>query len=195
MKRVLAVLFALVIVCTSGIFSLSAQTVTPAEQEFNTAQPDKLLVMTNRFENILNSNFAFGDELSSISALLSASELSLLSKAKDGTLPNGELIAFLKDMYGIDPSVYADEGKEALTADGVTEISPRGFSLYTHRITDFHSNEDGTFTVYSDVEIEKHEGETELKEAVSRFVPTPESRFGYHLISCELLDKEIVSVL
>ncbi len=195
MKRVLVVLFALLIVCTSGIFSLSAETVPATEKEFNIAQPDKLLVMTNRFENILNSNFAFGDELSSVSELLLASELSLLSKAQDGVLPNNELISFVKDMYGVDPSVYADEGKEVILPDGVTVILPRGFSLYTHRITDFHSNEDGTFTVYSEVEIEKHDGETEIKEAVSRFVPAAQSRFGYHLISCELLIKETVSVL
>lgn len=195
MKRILVVLCALIIVFTTGIFSLSAQTVTPAEQEFNIAQPDKLLVMTNRFENILNSNFAFGDELSSVSELLLASQLSLLSKAQEGVLDNGEIITFLKDMYGIDPSLYADEGKEVISPDGVTEILPRGFSLYTHKITGFHSNEDGTFTVYSDVEVENHDGEKEIKEAVSRFVPAPQSRFGYHLISCELLIKETASVL
>ncbi len=195
MKRILVVLCALVLVFTTGVFSLSAQTVTPVEQEFNFAQPDKVLVMTNRFENMLNSNFAFGDELSSVSQLLLASEISLLSKAQDGVLGNSELIAFVKDMYGIDPSVYADEGKEVLCEDGVTRILPRGFSLYSHKITDFHENEDGTYTVYSDVEIENHDGEKEVKEAVSRFAPAPQSRFGYYLISCELLTKETVSVL
>ncbi|MEE0945767.1 MAG: hypothetical protein U0M42_02920 [Acutalibacteraceae bacterium] len=193
MKRLLVVFLALALVFTTGIFSLSAQTLTEQEKEFSAAQPDEFLVMTNRFENILNNNYAYGSDFDEISLLVSAAELSLLEKAEDGKLPNSELIAFVSEVYGIDPSVYADEGKEALNKDGETEILPRGYSLYKHSITNFHTNEDGTFTVYSDVEIENHDGDTEIKEAVSRFVKSPDSRFGYYLISSELLTKETIA--
>lgn len=195
MKRILTVLLAMLIVFTTGLFSLSAVGVPATGEELINAEPDKLLVMTNRFENMLNNNFAYGEELSSVSSLLNAAQLSLLDKNEDGKIANSVLIDFVKDMYGVDAGVYADEGKEVLSRDGYTDILPRGYSIYTHKIVDFHANDDGTFTVYSEVEVESHDGQTEIMEAVSRFVPAVGSRFSYHLISSELLEKENVSVL
>ena len=65
MKRTLTIVLAILMVFTTGIFSLSAIG-APAQDEIIAAAPDEDLVLLNRFENILNKNFAYGDALSSI---------------------------------------------------------------------------------------------------------------------------------
>ena len=187
MKRKITVLLAIFIVFVTGLFSLSA---FAGVDELEIVQPDEYLVVTNRFENMLNLNNAFGDDFESISSLLYATEISLIEKAEDGKIENSLLIDFVKEMYGVDAAAYSDEGKEVLKKDGKTEIIPRGYCVYTHKIERTEENEDGTFTVYSLVNSKGHDTESTTLEAISRFVPAKESRFGYYLISCELFESE-----
>lgn len=187
MKRKITVLLAILIVFVTGLFSLSA---FAGVDELEIVQPDEYLVTINRFENMLNLNNAFGDDFESVSSLLYASEISLIEKARDGKIENVQLIDFAKEMYGVDAAVYSDEGKELLSKDGTTEILARGYCVYTHKIERTEENEDGTFTVYSLVNSTSHDTESVTLEAISRFVPAKESRFGYYLISCELFESE-----
>ena len=190
MKRISVILIMVLIVLATGIFSLSALGM-PTENEA-TVTPDGDMVIASRFENMLNNNFAYGDEFSSVSDILLASELSLLDKSVDGKLANAELIGFVKDMYGVDADLFADEGKEPIDINGVTEVLPRGYGVYTHKVTKVTENEDGTYTVYSDVISQDHDGNACEYEAISSFVKNDNSRFGYILISSELLELEEV---
>ena len=137
---------------------------------------------------MLNNNYVYGDEFSSVSDVLLGVEISLLEESKDGKIANSKLIDFAKNMYGIDASVFADEGKEPLSADGVTEILPRGYSVCTHKVEGVIENEDGTYTVYSAVTAENHDGFVTGYESISRFAKSEDSRFGYILIASELFE-------
>lgn len=188
MKRTLTIVLAILMVFTTGIFSLSAIG-APAQDEIIEAAPDKDLVLLSRFENILNKNFAYGDALSSIDAIINASQLSLLDKAENGVISNSHLIDFASDMYGADLTVFADEGKEPLKKNGVTQILPRGYSIYNHTATKYTLNADGTYTVYSDVKTFDHDGTQIEFEAITLFVKSENSSFGYYIVSSELIDK------
>ena len=188
MKRTLTIILAILMVFTTGIFSLSAIG-APVQEEIIEATPDKNLVLLNRFENILNKNFAYGDALSSIDAIISASQISLLDKAENGAISNNHLIGFVADMYGIDLTVFADAGKAPLKADGVTQILPRGYCVYNHTATCFTLNADGTYTVYSNVKTFDHDGTQIEFEAITLFVKSDNSSFGYYIVYSELIDK------
>lgn len=187
MKRILIVLLALLIVFATGLCSLSAFGLYADEAEA-VVTADENLVMANRFQNMLNNNYAYGDEFMSVDKILLASQLSLLDESKDGKIANADIIAFAKDMYGIDATVFADEGSQPLSADGVTEILPRGYSIFVHRVEEVIENEDGTYTVFSVVSTEDHDGNITEYESVSSFAKSEGSRFGYILISSELFE-------
>ncbi|MBE6729215.1 MAG: hypothetical protein E7568_03140 [Ruminococcaceae bacterium] len=186
MKRILTVLLALLLVFTSGVFSLSVIGLPARVAE--DIVPDENLVLANRFANMLNINNVYGAEFESVSEILKGCELSLLNKSNNGKIANSELIGFAKDMYGIDAAVFADEGKEPLNAEAYTEILPRGYGIYTHKVEEIRENEDGTYTVYSCVTAENHDGFVKAYEAISGFAKAENSRFGYILLSCELIE-------
>ena len=193
MKRALWVLTVFLLVFATGTLSLSVSS-TPAKAADETALP-KSAVTAARFETMLNHNYVFADAFHSVSVVTEQSCLALLSDAEDGVLANTALIPFIKDMYGIDPSVLADEGNEPLALNGTTVIKPRGYTRYTHTVTKITENVDGTFTVYSTVWADAHDENGLFYESVSRFVPAESSRFGYHLLSCELMLTEPASNL
>lgn len=183
MKRFISVILVFALMCITGIVSLSAYgsetdvSVTPSVNESITA---------SRFQNMLNNNYSYGDDFSSVSQIQKNSVFSLLSFAKDETLKNTVIINFMKNMYGIDPSVLCDDGGEYLNADSVTVVPAVGYTKYTHTVTHITKNADGTFTVFSTATACEY-GEDITREAISCFAPSANSSFGYILISCELV--------
>ena len=184
MKRFVSVLLIFALVFVTGIASLSAHgtdepVVSSANNEFDKKN-------AARFETVLNNNYAFANDFSSVSTLIKLSSISLLPHAKNGELENNLIIDFMKNMYGVDPSTLCDEGEELLVANGTTALIPMGFTKYNHVVENVHLNEDGTYTVYSTVSALDGENEV-FFDAISRFVETNDSSFGYILVSCELL--------
>lgn len=192
MKRILTVFLALALVFATGIFSLSAfglptRTVAPAPIA------DENLVKAGRFENMLNLNNVYGAEFESVSEIIKGCEISLLDKSDNGKIANNELIVFAKDMYGIDADIFADEGKEPLKKGAYTEILPRGYSIYTHKIENVIENADGTFTAFSVVTAENHDEFITAYECISTFAKSENSRFGYILLASELIEADAVA--
>lgn len=182
MKRLLSVMLIFVLLFTTGIASLSAYGTDETTEEKAT----KNNIMASRFETVLNNNYAYADDFSSVSLLLNSAIISLLPVAEEGKIANNSLIDFMKNMYGVDPSVLCDEDKEPLLVNEFTKIAPMGYFKYTHTVNSITLNEDGTYTVYSLAKGFEYENEVEL-DAISRFVPCEDSSFGYILVSCELL--------
>ncbi len=183
MKRLLSVMLIFVLLFTTGIASLSAYGTDETVAEEKNTQGN---IMASRFQTLLNNNYAYADDFSSVTLLLNSAVISLLPIAEEEKLENSRLIDFMKDMYGVDPSVLCDEDKEPILVDGFTKILPMGYFKYTHTVNNITLNEDGTYTVYSLAKGFEYENEVEL-DAISRFVPCEDSSFGYILVSCELL--------
>lgn len=185
MKKWFTIGLAIVLICTLSMVSLSAY---GADEKLDANDQQTQQMLTNaRFENMLNNNYVYGDAFGSISAIIDGSVISLISKINDGKIENTELIAFARNMYGVDLTVLSDQGKDVLQEEKTTSVLPRGYTKYIHTVNFINENADGTITVYSTVNAETHDGENIQKEAISRFVKNENSSFGYNLLSCELL--------
>ena len=190
MKKMLVIILALALIFTTGIFSLSAYGTTGVEKPLAEEQTQN--VITARFENMLNNNHVYADDFLSVSALIEGACISLFKNANEGVLTNVELTAFVKNMYGVDITVIADEEKLPLDILGTTVIPCKGITSYNHSVYKTVTNEDGTLTVYSRVLADSHDSEFAVSyEAISRFAVSENSTFGYNLLSCELLYPEV----
>lgn len=193
MKRwILGVVMALTVVlaAVSFVAPVTAQTTANAAPVAeNAADP----VLAARFLNMLNHNFVYDADFESVDAMVNDSVLALLDRREDGTdfIAVGYVADYMKAMYGIE---IADA--DALNAgfphrDGYIYVIPRGFADYRHEFVSATENEDGSFTVYTDVTVDCHDGEPETYQAVSLFVPNADSVFGYHLITCDILTESM----
>ena len=69
---------------------------------------------------------------------------------------------------------------------GILYILPRGYDTYKHSIKSSTKNEDGTYTVTTNVVLDSHDGCEEGK-AVTLFVKNSDSQFGYNIISSDII--------
>ena len=101
-----------------------------------------------RFLNMLNRNFVYNCDFENADVITENSVLALLD-SREG--PDGDYISenvvkgFISDMYGVYIVDITED--EKVHKDGYVYITPRGFTSYTHRITDVVPNEDGSFNI------------------------------------------------
>ncbi len=186
MKKLFASLLILALLISS-LFSLPAYG-TPTASQPQDLPADPITVRNTRLETMLNTNFVYGSDFDSISAMLENAAVSLAIRREDKTVESRNLISFVYNMYGVDASVYADEGKTPLTPDGEYPLAPRGYTIYRHQITSVSENEDGTLTVYSHIEADTHDAGIKTYDGISVFKETADSIFGYYLLSSEILE-------
>lgn len=188
-KRFISAFLAIVLVLSVGLFAFPATGTVAGEEEFSAVQPDKVLVMTTRFENMLNRNYCFGSDFDKISSIIDGSAVSLIDYVTEGTISADKVIDFAADFYGIDLTVFADDDKKPLKKGEIINVRAAGYDTVSHKIKSFEMAEDGTYTVYSLVTVSGHDGQ-KVYDAVSSFAESEESSFSYNLISSELLERE-----
>lgn len=140
-----------------------------------------------RFLNMLNHNFVYNEDFQSTDVLVEDSLLALLDRReKDSPEYISDTIVkgFVSDMYGIELSDINDNSDRHM--DGFVYIVPRGFTVYSHKITDVKENEDGSFTVLSSVTVTPHDDGEYLTEAETLFVKNEKSAFGYNIVYSNL---------
>ena len=137
-------------------------------------------VMLARFQNILNHNHCFGDDINSPSELIFSAQVSLLSECRDGYIASDLVDNFVFNMYGKRPEGVVFDFSEQ--REGYYPVIPRGFSTYSHTVTDYSYLGDGRIEVFSDVLI----NETEMARCESILFADGTSAFGYILLSCEI---------
>ncbi len=180
MKKFISVMLVLSLLLFAGMASLSVQ-----GEENGAVVTHEQKITASRFETMLNNNYALGKDFESVSKLIGAASISLLSHAENGTLKNSLVVDFVRNMYGLDALTVADTNSEPLTENGVYQIIPKGFSKYNHTVTEIYTHADGTLTVYSNAVID---GDDEAPcTAISRFAQNQNSIFGYTLLSCEII--------
>lgn len=147
-----------------------------------------------RFLNMLNHNFVYNSDFENADAIINNSVLALLDLRDDENsdyISNTYVKGFVKDMYGIEIDDMSNLNAEYPQLEGFVYIVPRGFTSYNHDIVSIEENEDGSFTVVSEVEISGHDDCAQTQKAVSLFVPNSESAFGYNMIYCDILTDNI----
>lgn len=178
MKKRFAVMFAvlLCVVLLSGVFS---PVKAPAATLVAVASDDG--DAGARFLNMLNHNFVYDEGFNTFEDLTEGAVIANLSLRDGNYIAEAYVKGYLFDMYGIN-AVDFGQGENENHRDGYLYIKPTGFTRYTHENPTVTNNEDGTFTVITDVVVSPHDDIPYETVAVSLFAPNDESSFGYTLV-------------
>lgn len=161
----------------------NAQILTVAN---NTVTEDKALEA--RFLNMLNHSFVYNDAFYYDDELVKNSLLALLDVAEDSYVSKVYLNDYIFNMYGKIYKDYDFLGEVFTEKDGFVYIAPRGYSEYSHKIVSVTDNNDGSFTVVTDVEISNMDGSVELLKCETVFLEAEESAFGYNIMYSEIAE-------
>ena len=143
-------------------------------------------VMKARFENMLNNNFIYNDDYQSHKVIIENSILALLDKGVNGEIEKSLVLGFIADMYGLQVDAKAAEYDFAPASEGMFVILPRGYTEYKHTVTNI-SEEEGGYTVTSEVLVLTHDGEEYTTTATTVFVPNVGSSFGYNIVKSDII--------
>lgn len=191
--KILALILMLAVLCVSTFSfvpsSVAATDEPVVEQEKVEYNPQKALEV--RFENILNRNFSYNEEIADIDVLVNNSILALLDKREESFIAEDIVANFVCDMYGIEIVDFSELNANMPKKEGYVYIIPRGYSVYSHDVTDIIENEDGTLTVTSKVIIDDHDGTVTEVTATTLFVKNESSTFGYNIIHSDLIENAV----
>jgi len=195
--KVLSIVFSLV-VCVVACFAVSPAKATPKTTPVVAAVSvqlpggsDSSEILKTRFLNMLNHNFVYGENFKFVDEMINLSAISLLDCAEDGFIKEDTVFSFVSDMYGVDVVEVAELNADYPQREGYIYIIPRGYTVYTHKNAEVIRNEDGSYTVTTDVTVSDHDGEDVTFKAISLFVKNVDSGFGFNLISSEIVENAI----
>lgn len=137
-----------------------------------------------RFLNMLNRNFVYDNSFDTVEDIANNSVIALLDMrdSNDDSFINKAIVSgFVYDMYGIEID-FSSVNTQYQQKDGYFYIIPRGYEIYNHTITSVIENEDGTFTVTSNVEILSHGGTVVNDVCETLFVKNSDSQFGFNIV-------------
>lgn len=149
---------------------------------------DRQKVLEARFLNMLNHSFAYGEELASVDDLVNCAVTALcVTGGADGSfIEESRVEDYLYNMYGVEVEDLSSVNADFPKKDGYVYIIPRGYTVYKHTIASVRLNEDGSYTVTTNVTLDSHDGKQEGK-AVTLFVKNSDSQFGFNIISSEII--------
>ncbi len=139
-------------------------------------------VLETRFLNMLNHNFAYGEDLYYLESIVNRSVLALLDLREDDYLAQDYISDYVFNMYGISDIDYSVINTSLLTNDGYLHITPCGYETYEHKMISVAENEDGTYTVKTEVTVNGHDGESYTALCETLFAKNASSQFGYNII-------------
>ena len=190
MKKVFSLI--LCVVAVIACLSLIAPEISDtAKVSAATAQEAGTNPAEARFLNMLNHNFVYNADFDNADTIINNASLALLD-LRDSTnedfIANTYVKGFVKDMYGIEIEDMSGINADYPQLDGYLYVIPRGFTSYNHTIVSIKENEDGSYTVVSDVIVDNHDGFAKSEKAVSLFVKNDSSAFGYNMIYCNIIE-------
>lgn len=184
-----AALAAVLLISCTSLSVRPAATAPAATAATVSSAVDESAVLSARFLNMLNHSTAYDSALDSVAELVLCAQASLLQNGGnyESFIPEAELSAYLFSMYGVEDADYAAVTSGFPQKEGFVYIVPRGFSVYKHSSPVTVENEDGSYTVTTEVEITTHDSGTETAVAKTLFVKNSASAFGFNIISSELI--------
>ncbi len=142
--------------------------------------------LKTRFLNMLNHSFVYNEDFYNDSALVNNSVLALLDLAEESFVEEAYLKDYIFNMYG---KIYDDFAFLGETEkEGYVYIIPRGYNIYTHKISAVTDNNDGSYTVLTEVEISYEDGSVETLGCETVFLSNAESAFGYNIMYSDILE-------
>lgn len=141
-------------------------------------------VLNTRFLNMLNRNFVYGDAFDTVEDVVNYSMPALLElrDSEDASYINmGIVSGFVYDMYGIEVD-FSLINQDLPQKEGYVYILPRGYEKYSHSIVAVIENEDGSYTVKTNVKISSHDGCVYTDVCETLFVRNEASQFGFNMV-------------
>lgn len=148
-------------------------------------EPDETEVLKARFSNMLNHNFVYDSAFDSVEDIVNNSVIALLDmkdNEEDSFIKEDIVANYVYNMYGIEIEDFSIINKDMPKKEGYVFIIPRGYEIYSHSITDIITNEDGSYTVKSNVSIATHDGQQSNEICETLFVKNENSQFGFNMV-------------
>ena len=152
----------------------------------STGTADK--VLESRFLNMLNHNFVYDEAFYDDAALVNDSMLALLDRADGSFLDQVVLSDYIFNMYGKKYNGFDFLGEDLPEKSGYVYITPKGYSTYEHKIVSVTDNNDGSFTVITNIEILGADNTVENAKCETVFLQSEDSAFGYNIIYSDIID-------
>ena len=189
MKKILSLVVCvlLLVVCSSLVAPMFSE---GSQVSAATVEDAQVNVNETRFLNMLNHNFVYNTDFDCVDTVVNNSSLALLDlrdSANEDFIVETYVKGFVKDMYGIEIADMSGINADYPQLPGYLYIIPRGYTTYNHTIVSVEQNDDGSYTVISDVTIGDHDVAAKKQKAVSLFVENSDSAFGYNMIYCNLI--------
>ena len=159
-----------------------------ADNALSDEKADMEKVLEARFLNMLNHSFAYDEELASVEDLVNCAvtALCVTGGTDDSFIEQSKVEDYLYNMYGVEVENLPSVNENFPKKDGYIYNVPRGYTVYKHTIASVRLNEDGSYTVTTNVTIDSHDGD-EQGTAVTLFVKNSDSQFGYNIISSDII--------
>ena len=186
MKKGILSITALAVVLLISFTSLTVKPAANATEKKPAVTVSEEKVLGARFLNMLNHNFVYNDAFESVYEMTACSEVALLDKAEDEYIKQSLIAGYLYNMYGVENADFAAVTKDFPQRENYVYVIPRGFSVYKHSAPVITENEDGSYTVVTDVEISSHDSDAETAKATTLFVKNENSAFGFNIISSDI---------
>lgn len=186
MKKGILSITALAVVLLISFTSLTVKPAANATEKKPAVAVSEEKALGARFLNMLNHNFVYNDAFESVYEMTACSEVALLDKAEDGYIKQSLIAGYLYNMYGVENADFAAVTKDFPQRENYVYVIPRGFSVYKHSAPVITENEDGSYTVVTDVEISSHDSDAETAKATTLFVKNENSAFGFNIISSDI---------
>ena len=193
--------FASLVLALAMLASFSVIYANPAESDAlvddnsaSSQNADKGKVLEARFLNMLNHSYAYDEELASVEDLVNCAVTALCVSGDidDSFIEQSRVEDYLYNMYGVEVENLSSVNADFPKKDGYVYIIPRGYTVYKHTIESVRLNEDGSYTVTTNVIIDSHDGDEEGK-AVTLFVENSDSQFGFNIISSDIITDAFVA--
>lgn len=193
MKKVIALLLSVVTIalCSSLMTPVVAE---GANSNANVSDGVTVSAVETRFLNMLNHNFVYNSDFENADTIVNNSILAILNlrdSEDQDYIAEDYVRNFVKDMYGIEIVDMSNLNSEFPHKDGYLYIVPRGYTTYTHKIVSVNQNDDGSYTVVSDITVKNHDSDAKSQKAVSLFVKNDDSAFGYNMIYCNIIENSL----
>ncbi len=193
------VIFSLVLVlCVVVLAFACAKTDAPKVQTAEIQKGDVLTVsqstntvdkvLETRFLNMLNHNFVYDDAFYNDSSLVEDSMLALLDNANGSFLEEAILSDYIFNMYGKKYQDFDFLREDSPKKQGCVYILPRGFNDYNHEIVSVADNNDGSFTVITNVEILGADNTVENLKCETLFLKADDSAFGFNILYSDIIE-------
>ncbi len=162
-----------------------------AAEKPKTAAELPLNALQVRFLNMLNHNSNYGEDFYSVDTIINntvSGMLEMRENEDEDYIKEGYVLSRVYDLYGIELCDLSGFNSAFPQKQGYIYIIPRGYSAYEHSFVSATENEDGTWTVLTNVKVTLHDGEEYTCTASTMFVPNVKSAFGFNILKSELLE-------